>query len=381
MKSISASIPTAARGLAPEGSPFGQLSGIDWSILLSTLLLAAAGLATVNSASAELPVDYLPRQAAWLGIGLVVMLVLFLVDYNKLIDLALPLYGIGLALLVLVLVIGAERGGAESWLGTGAFGFQPSEPAKLVTALLLCRYIAGVNRTVLSLVEILVAVGIVLAPMALIFVQPDAGTALMYVPMLVGTLLVAGIRKRVLVAGALGLLVVLAGVWFFALQDYQRQRVETFLQPESDPQGAGYQVRQSKIAVGSGQVSGKGYMQGTQSQLRFLPARHTDFIFAVLAEEWGFLGVFGALFLYGVYIVNGARVAIRARDREGILLVVSLLSIVAFHVLYNTAMVVGLVPITGIPLPFLSYGGSFMLLNFAITGLILGVDVRRYVNR
>ncbi len=157
--------------------------------------------------------------------------------------------------------------------------------------------------------------------------------------------------------------------------------MRTYLSPGSDPLGDGYQLRQSKIAVGSGQLTGRGYGQGTQSQLRFLPARHTDFIFAVLAEEWGFLGVSLVLFLFGVYILNGARVAMRARDRTGILLVVGLLSVFTAHVLYNTAMVVGLVPITGIPLPFLSYGGSFTLANFFATGLILGVDFRRYVNR
>ncbi len=165
------------------------------------------------------------------------------------------------------------------------------------------------------------------------------------------------------------------------MRDYQRERVLTFLQPERDPLGAGYQVRQSKIAVGSGELVGKGYMQGTQSQLRFLPARHTDFIFAVLAEEWGFLGVSATLTLFGLYLFSGAQVAMRARDRAGILLVVGLLSMTTVHVLYNTAMVVGLVPITGIPLPFLSYGGSFMLANFIATGIILGVDFRRYVNR
>ena len=171
-----------------------------------------------------------------------------------------------------------------------------------------------------------------------------------------------------------------AAGWAFALQDYQRERVLTFLSPATDPLGAGYQVRQSKIAVGSGELIGKGYMQGTQSQLRFLPARHTDFIFAVLAEEWGFLGVARARALPLLSVERRAGREPRPRP-PGILLVVGLLAVLSFHVLYNTAMVVGLVPITGIPLPFLSYGGSFTILNFIATGLILGVDFRRYVNR
>ena len=165
------------------------------------------------------------------------------------------------------------------------------------------------------------------------------------------------------------------------MKPYQRQRVLTFLAPDTDPLGAGYQVRQSKIAVGSGELTGRGYGQGTQSQLRFLPARHTDFILSVLAEEWGFLGVGVVLLLYAVYLANVAAVAMRAQDRAGILLVVGLGSTFAFHVLYNSAMVIGLVPVTGIPLPFLSYGGSFTLLNFIGLGLILGVDYRRFANR
>jgi rod shape determining protein RodA len=379
MKSISASIPT---GLAPdEASPFGQLEGIDWSILVSTLMLAGIGLATVHSATANMGGGFLTRQAVAIGIGFVLMLGFFVIDYHKLMDWALPLYVIACVTLLAVLFIGQVRGGARSWLGVGPAGFQPSEPAKLLTAIFLCRFLANVNRPVLSLKQIVLAIAILVPPVGLVMAQPDYGTAAMFMPILAGSLLIAGIRWKVIIITAMIGLAGVAGVWFFFTQDYQKERVETFLNPESDPRGAGYQVRQSKIAVGSGEVIGKGYMEGTQSKLQFLPARHTDFIFAVLAEEWGFLGVILVLLLYGVYIVNGARVAMRARDREGILLVISLLSLVAFHVLYNTAMVVGLLPITGIPLPYLSYGGTFTLLNFAITGLILSVDVRRYVNR
>lgn len=380
MRSTSASIATTTSREA-DRSLVGQLSGLDWAILASTLLLSALGLLTVSSASAELPIDYLPRQAAWVGAGLVVMVVLFLLDYHLLIDLALPLWLICCALLVLVLFVGSVRGGARSWLGFGSFGFQPAEVAKLATALLLTKYLAGVNRRVLGLKEITVAGVLVAIPVGLMLLQPDLGTAAMFAPMAAGMLLVGGIRWKVWAVGFALVLVLGGGYWIFGMQDYQRQRVHTFLEPSSDPLGAGYQVRQSKIAVGSGQLAGRGYRQGTQSQLRFLPARHTDFVFAVLAEEWGFLGVLTTLGLYAVFIVNGARIAMRARDREGILLVVGLLSFIGFHILYNSAMVVGLVPITGIPLPFLSYGGSFTLLIFAATGLILGVDVRRYVNR
>jgi rod shape determining protein RodA len=380
MRSTSGSIPTP-RGLDPDRSLPGQLSGVDWAILVSALGLSLLGLATVHSASSELPVDYLPRQAAFLGAGLLVMAVLFLLDYHLLVDLSLPLFALTLLLLLVVDLAGVVRGGARSWLILGTFAFQPAEITKLTTVLVLTRYLAAANQRVLSLKEIVVVGCIAALPMGLIVIQPDLGTTAMFVPMVAGMLLVGGIRFRVWAVGVTAFVVLAGAVWLFGMQPYQRDRVRTFLEPGADPLGAGYQVRQSKIAVGSGQLTGRGYQQGTQSQLRFLPARHTDFVFAVLAEEWGFLGVVTTLGLYAVFIVNGARVAIRARDREGILLVVGLLSIISFHVLYNTAMVVGLVPITGIPLPFLSYGGSFTLLNFAATGLILGVDVRRYVNR
>lgn len=377
MRRTSGSIPAPG----PEGSLLGQLTGLDWAILASSLALAAVGLATVHSASAELPIDYLPRQALWVGLGLVAMAVAFFLDYRLLVELSPPIYGLAVGLLVLVLVVGTERGGAQSWLGSGGVGFQPAEVAKVATVLLLARYLAHVNRRILSVGQIVVVLVLATLPMGLITAQPDLGTAAMFVPMVAGMLLVGGIRVRVWLAAMVGLVVFAGAVWLFAMQPYQRERVRTFLEPGADPLGAGYQVRQSKIAVGSGQLAGRGYQQGTQSQLRFLPARHTDFIFAVLAEEWGFVGVLAVLGLYAVFIVNGARVAMRARDREGILLVVGLLSFISFHALYNTAMVVGLVPITGIPLPFLSYGGSFTLVNFAATGLILGTDVRRYVNR
>ena len=366
--------------LSDDRGPLGRLSNVRWGLLLVALMLSVVGTATVHSASAEMPVGYLTRQLAWIGAGALLFLVLFSIDYQRLALLALPLYAVSLALLVLVMFVGQVRGGARSWFGVGGFGIQPSELAKIGTAVLLARYLAGLEGEYLRLREIAIASVIVLVPMGLLVLQPDLGGALMYLPMLGAMLLVAGIKKRYLIIAAVTLSVG-AGIGWGFMHPYQRDRVLTFLNPERDPLGAGYQVRQSKIAVGSGELLGRGYMQGTQSQLRFLPARHTDFIFAVLAEEWGFLGVAFVLFLYGTFLFGCAEVAARARDRLGLLLVVGFLATFGFHILYNTAMVVGLVPITGIPLPFLSYGGSFTLFCFAAVGMVLGVDFRRYVNR
>ena len=365
-----------------EDRPLARhLADVRWTLLLAALLLACVGLATVHSASSELAVDYLPRQAVWVGAGLLALLLMLTVDYQFLTKFSLPIYLLGLAALVAVLFLGSVRGGARSWFGIGSFGVQPSEFAKLTTAVFLARYLAGANRRYLQLREIAAACAIVALPMMLIVLQRDLGSAVMFLPLLAGMLFVGGVRWQLVVAALILALIAGAILWNFVMLDYQKTRVMTFLDPGREPLGAGYQLRQSKIAVGSGQAVGRGYMQGTQSQLRFLPARHTDFVFAVLAEEWGFLGVVGVLVLYAIYIFNGSLVARRARDRAGILLVVGLLGGFAFHVVYNTAMVVGLVPITGIPLPFLSYGGSFTLANFMAAGMILGVDLRRYANR
>jgi rod shape determining protein RodA len=379
MRSISrtGSIPT----LAEEKPGLRLLSSIDGGLVIAAFLLATVGLATVHSASSEMVTDYLPRQLVWVGLGTGLLLLAMTIDYHVLLDFSLVLYGLGLVALVAVLFLGVKRGGARCWFEFGPWQVQPSEFAKLATALFLARFLAGLNRRILDFKQIAAAVGLVALPMLFIVVEPDMGGAAMFVPLIVGMLLVAGVRVRLLLVSAVLVVVFGAGVWSFGMKPYQRQRVMTFLQPDTDPLGAGYQVRQSKIAVGSGEILGKGYMQGTQSQLRFLPARHTDFILSVLAEEWGFLGIATVFGLYILYIVSAARVAMRARDRAGILLVVGLLSVFCFHVLYNSSMVVGFLPITGIPLPFLSYGGSFTLFNFLATGMILGVDLRRYVNR
>ncbi|MEM7482955.1 MAG: rod shape-determining protein RodA [Acidobacteriota bacterium] len=381
MKSTSRAKPIQRPRSEDRGS-FAGPSRFDAGLLVATLALAVIGLATVHSASAELATDYLPRQALWVGLGLLLMAVTLALDYHDLVDMSVFFYLAGLALLVIVLFFGEGPGGTRSWLTLGGFRVgQPAEFAKLTTALFLARFLTSVDEEHLTLKQIAVAGLIVGAPMALISLQPDLGSAAMFVPLAAGMLLIAGIRLRYLVVAGLIVLALGTATWHFSMQDYQRQRVITFLAPQSDPLGAGYQVQQSKIAVGSGELTGKGYMQGTQSQLRFLPARHTDFVFAVLAEEWGFVGVLVVLGLYLLYLLSALRVALRARDRGGILLVVGLVSLSGFHVAYNTAMVVGLLPITGIPLPFLSYGGSFTLVNFIATGLILGIDLRRYVNR
>jgi rod shape determining protein RodA len=379
MRDISGRLPSL--GIPDERPLLRRLPTLAWGLPACAVVLAIVGLTVVRSASTELEVDYLPRQAAWVGVGLLALVIGFSISHLTLLRLALPLYGFGIVALVLTLLYGHEAGGARSWIGIGGLGGQPSDLMKLATILVLVRYLAASDHDRLRSRELLVVAGIVALPAALIALEPDLGGALILLPALGALLWLAGLRLRVVMAAALALVVLGAAGWAFALQDYQRDRILTFFSPATDPLGAGYQIRQAKIAVGSGELLGRGYLQGTQSQLRFLPARHTDFAFAVLAEERGFVGVIVVLALYLYYLWSGARVAARARDRQAIFLVVGLLAVLSFHVLYNTAMSIGLVPITGIPLPFLSYGGSFTLWSFFVTGIILGVDFRRWVNR
>ena len=286
------------------------------------------------------------------------------------------------AMKLAVLAVGPIIKGAQRWLIFGPVRLQPSELFKIIMVVIFARLLARRQSTAsLGLPDLILPAAIAGLPAFLILRQPDLGTAMLVVLTSATFLLIVPVRIRTVVGLGVTGIASVSFAWIFYLHDYQKKRISTFINPDLDPLGTAYHAIQSQIAVGSGELLGKGYMQGTQSQLRFLPARHTDFILAVLAEEWGFLGVATVIGLYILYIASAAGIAMRARDRAGILLVIGLLSVFCFHVLYNSAMVVGFLPNTGIPLPFLSYGGSFTLFNFAATGIILGVDLRRYVNR
>lgn len=358
-----------------------SLRRIHWPLAVWALGLCSIGLLIVRSASSEVDAGYVTRQTIWIGVGVLAAAALAMVDYHRLASLSPLIWGGAMAALGLVLVIGTVGGGARSWLRFGGVGFQPIEVAKLATILLLARYLAGLDQPSLGRRELAIASAIVALPCLLLLAQPDYGGVGMVGLMAATMLLVAGVPGRLLVIVAVIGVAAAAPIWKWGLKEYQRDRILTFLVAERDPLGAGYQIRQSKIAVGSGGLTGQGYLRGTQSQLRFLPARHTDFVFAVLAEEWGFVGVAVTLAGFGLYLQAALLIGQRARDRLGILLVTGVTGLFAAHVLYNTAMVVGLVPITGIPLPFVSYGGSFVVYNLGTTGLLLGIDYRRYVNR
>jgi len=357
------------------------LINIDWFLVGTCLLLSAIGVATILSAThAGRGAGLEIKQIYWIIIGIFCLLVAVTLDYRRLTDRALPLYVIIVAALLYVLVLGPRIQGTRRWITVGPLQFQPSEFAKLVAALFLAKVFAESKRESLGIREIL-GPGITIAVLAvLIAAEPDLGTAFCMLPPFLAVAFLGGLRpKAIAIIGAV--LVITAGLgWQFALRDYQKNRIYTFLDPNLDPKGAGYQKIQSQIAVGSGGLSGKGYKNGSQSQLGYLPARHTDFVFSVLAEEMGFLGVVAVLGLYMLVLWRSLETARVARDRVGAFLAAAITAGLAFQVVYNVAMVAGLVPVKGLPLPFMSYGGSSVIYSFLAVGLILNVRMRRFAN-
>jgi rod shape determining protein RodA len=357
------------------------LYNIDWRMMGATLLLLGIGVATILSATYSGRNSGLEvKQVYWILMGLAALLVCVSVDYRRLVDHAPLLYLVSLALLVYVLLLGPRINGTRRWVVMGPLQIQPSEFVKLVAALFVAKIFAESKKESLGIRDILgpgAAVGVLAA---LIAAEPDLGTAFTMVPLFVTGAVLAGLRmKAVLVLLAVGIVVGGLG-WQFGLKEYQKTRIYTFLDPSLDPRGAGYQKIQSEIAVGSGGLTGKGYMKGTQAQLGYLPARHTDFIFSVLAEENGFVGVVVVLGLYLFILWRAMETAQMARDRVGAFLAAGVATVLAFQVVYNVAMVAGLVPVKGLPLPLMSYGGSSIISSLLAVGLILNVRMRRFAN-
>jgi rod shape determining protein RodA len=358
------------------------LPSVDLNFIGTAIVIAAIGVVLIYSATAYTVPDLslVKRQMIWVAIGVALMIAFMIVDYRVLFDIAPILYGIGLILLVYLLVWGQVTANVRSWIHIGAFQFQPSEFMKIFTALMLARYFESNDRAYLNFKSFVMAMAIIGAPVVLIAVQPDFGTAASFFPLVAVAMFFGGIRARVWIAMVLLAALAVPSAWFFFLQPYQRERLVVFLNPERDPLGSGYQVTQAKIAIGSGGIHGKGFGQGTQTRLDFIPEHHTDFIFSVLGEEWGFIGVSIVLGLYLFLIIQALTFAKNARDRGGTFLVISLISFIVFHVIINVAMQIGLLPTTGIPLPLVSYGGSSTLMFFIAIGMMANVDMRRFVN-
>lgn len=355
---------------------------VDWNFLGTAIVLALIGVLLVYSATyySDPALSTAKKQIMWVAIGLLLMLTFMAIDYHVLFDIAPILYGIGIALLLYLMVFGKLTANVKSWIHILGFQFQPSEFMKIFTALMVARFFDSNDRAYLDFRSFLVVMGIISLPVGLIIIQPDFGTAASFFPLYAVAMFFGGIRARVWVVMILLAAIALPAGWFAFLKPYQKERVMIFLNPERDPLGSGYQVTQAKIAIGSGGINGKGFRHGTQAKLEFLPARHTDFIFAVLGEEWGFIGVSIVLGLYLFLVIQALTFAKQARDRGGTFLIICLISFIIFHVLINVSMQIGILPTTGIPLPLISYGGSSTMMFFIAIGLILNVDMRRFVN-
>jgi rod shape determining protein RodA len=352
---------------------------IDWGLIVALAALCALGLANIYSATGGWT-SVFQTQIYGIVLGTIALIVCLSVDYRSLADKSHFIYIGIVALLLYVLFFGAVRGGSRRWIDLGTFNLQPSEFAKAALALVLAKFFGESRRGIVTRADLLMAAALTAVPVLIIARQPDLGTAVTLIPVAFAIAYVAGMPMRLI--GILAVVGVLAApvAWKFALQDYQKERVSTFLNPEQDARGAGYQQIQARITVGSGGLWGKGFNEGTQGQLRFLPVAHNDFIFSVLAEEHGFAGVLVALGLYLFVILRALEAARLAKDRLGAYLVLGVLATFTFQVIYNITMSAGLAPVKGLTLPLMSYGGSSMIATLAGFGLILNVRMRRFTN-
>lgn len=358
-----------------------NLKYLDWVLLLAILLLAGLGAAVVYSASFQLArftgIPYLQRQLLWVGLGLLVFFLLALTDYRKLIAGGYFLAVCTTLLLVAIILLGETRFGARRWIQIGGFTVQPSEFAKVTLVLMLARYLAERSDRRDRWSYVLVPCLLAAVPAALILKQPDLGTAIIFLPVTVGMVFAGGGKgKQILVIFLI--ILILAPVFWFHLREYQKTRLQVFLDPSLDPSGAGYTIIQSKIAIGSGGLWGKGWLGGTQNMLSFLPERQTDFVFSVVAEEWGFAGCLVVIALYGIIFFRLFAIGWQCRELSGKLLIVGGILVFAAHVGINIGMAAGLLPATGLPLPLISYGGSVTVTFLALLGLGQSVYIHRY---
>lgn len=366
-------------------SPFDRrlITHLNWTLLFLALLLFLLGVINLYSASSlrgatgMTTVTFYQKQLIWGGIGLLGLAVCISFDYRHLRSLAWPVHWLAVILLAVVMSSGASIYGATRWIDLGVVHFQPTEVAKLSSLLLTALFLTRIPGP-LSWIDMGKILGCILIPVAFIISQPDLGSGLNILLLVGGMMVYHGIQPRVLCTLGVVLPALTPLAWL-GLHEYQRERILTFLHPESDPLGAGYNIIQSQIAIGSGQTWGKGFLEGTQSQLRFLPEKHTDFVLAVFGEEWGFVGSVLLLTLFCLFLYQIMLVIQDSKDRFGHYVSVGVFFYFFWQICINMGMVLGLLPVVGIPLPFLSYGGTSTLINFCFLGLALNVSMRRYV--
>jgi len=359
------------------------LKRIDWNLALYIVALNFVGLINLYSAThgpQSTTLNLFMIQSVWLLFGWIVFFIVTLFDYDYLKRISYFIYMLNIVALTLVPFIGKSFYGAKRWLSLGFANYQPAETMKIALILVLARALAGKSKPDgLGIRDLIFPLTLTLVPFALIAKQPDLGTAIMVFAIFASMVIFVGIKRSVVISAVvIGIGVFYVG-WNFGLKEYQKNRIETFLNPGKDPRGTGYNSIQSKIAVGSGKIVGRGFRKGTQSQLEFLPERHTDFIFSVLSEEFGFVGSLTTVVFFVFLLLAMIRIAQQARDKFGVLLVVGVLSYLFFHAFVNIGMVLGLLPIVGVPLPLLSYGGSSLLATMVCLGLASSVAYRKFL--
>lgn len=359
-----------------------RIRKFDVNFAIVILALNIIGLINLYSASHGLAASNMNRlfwqQIVWLLAGWMVFFIVTFINYQFIKRWAMVIYVINIGALVVVDLFGRTALGAQRWIDLGFFKYQPSETMKLALVLLLAKiFTARVKEDGMSLKDLLVPMVFLLIPFVLTVTQPDLGTSLLYVA-IVGTMLIfVKVKRSIIITAIIGTIIAIPVAWKYGLKEYQKGRVLTFLSPGRDPRGAGYNSIQSKIAVGSGKILGKGFRKGTQSQLEFLPERHTDFIFSVLSEEHGFVGSITTIALFAILILLGLRVAQTTSDPYGSIVIVGILAILFWHFFINIGMIMGILPIVGVPLPLLSYGGSSMLTTMASMGIISSIAYNR----
>lgn len=359
-------------------------------IIFLTTLIFAIGLAFLYSATYQYkgshPQNFLHKQILWFIIALLGGVIILSIDYKKWLELAYPLYFLNIILLLLVMLLGKTRLGAQRWLSMGNITFQPSEFSKLIVIMTLARFLgqrtssfnqnAGWNKGVFFDRAMFTAFMLTLIPFVLILKQPDLGTAFTLIPLLFAILYVWGASLWTLLL-TFGTALLASPLLWHLLKDYQKRRILVFINPDMDPLGAGYTIIQSKIAIGSGRLLGKGWLAGTQNQLNFLPERHTDFIFSVVGEEWGFAGAAFIILLYLILILRAYAYTQKTANPSGKLFACGILVLLSFQILINISMTIGIVPVVGLPLPLISYGGSSLLTTIAFIAFLLNIGLRK----
>ena len=355
------------------------LKNIDWSILICVLILTVIGLVALYSATINDDLHEFKKQCTWISISIPVMIVILFIDYNIISRFSPYLYGLSIMLLIAVLFTPAING-ASSWFNIGFFAFQPAELAKVFVIIFLSTVMVNIQKRskqeINKPLKLAIILGVVLLPTLLIVMQPDYGTALAYILSLILILFVSGIDKKYILVSFTLMAILLPLMYFFILPEHAKSRIDVYLNPNIDPRGAGYNIIQSKIAVGAGKLFGMGLLRGTQTHLGFLYPKTTDFIFSMIGEELGFIICGLIIVVYVLLITKAINIAKTARDDLGSYIATGIVGIFLFHVLENIGMCIGLLPITGVPLPFVSYGGTSLVTNFVLIGLLLNIGAR-----